>query len=256
MRVGQRLLGADDALLDGRLGHEIGARDLGRGQAADEPQRQRAARLGAEDRMTGGEDQAQHVVLHIVVEALVVVGRLLLLELGLVGELGHAFRASTLLRRNWSMARRLAVCISQAPGLAGMPFSGHCCSATTSASLRQLLGEPDIARHLGQAGDQLGGFDAPDGFDGALGGELRAELVHGRRSGSNPPRRRKPWQLLLLLHLLLRPSGRSARCCSSVKPRSSAVTIWPDLDLHVAVAVALRPLLDQLDRPRPARRPR
>ena len=39
--------------------------------------------------------------------------------------------------------------------------------------LRQLLGETDVARHLGQAGDELGGFDAPDGFDGALGGKLR-----------------------------------------------------------------------------------
>ncbi len=46
MRIGQRLLGAHDALLDRRLGHEIGPRDLGRGEAADEPQRQGAARLG------------------------------------------------------------------------------------------------------------------------------------------------------------------------------------------------------------------
>src|SRR5436189_3899622 len=48
----------------------------------------------------------------------------------------------TLLRRNWSMARRLAVCISQAPGFCGMPLCGHCCRATTSASLASSSASP------------------------------------------------------------------------------------------------------------------
>src|SRR5688500_7543621 len=34
----------------------------------------------------------------------------------------------------WSMARRLATAMSQAPGLSGTPDSGHCSSAATSAS--------------------------------------------------------------------------------------------------------------------------
>src|SRR5438552_234589 len=37
-------------------------------------------------------------------------------------------------RRSASMPRRLAVAISHAPGLSGMPDSGHCSSAATSAS--------------------------------------------------------------------------------------------------------------------------
>jgi hypothetical protein len=38
------------------------------------------------------------------------------------------------LRRIRSIARRLAIAISQAPGLFGTPDSGHCSSAATSAS--------------------------------------------------------------------------------------------------------------------------
>src|SRR3569623_1048388 len=33
------------------------------------------------------------------------------------------------------MARRFAGCINHAPGCCGIPLSGHCCRATTSASL-------------------------------------------------------------------------------------------------------------------------
>ena len=53
----QRALGAHDALRDGRLGDEEGAGDLLGGQAAEQPQRQRDARLGRKHRMAGGEDR-------------------------------------------------------------------------------------------------------------------------------------------------------------------------------------------------------
>ena len=62
VRLGERALGADDALRDGRLGHEKGARDLVGGQAAEQAQRERDARLGREHRMAGGEDETQQVV--------------------------------------------------------------------------------------------------------------------------------------------------------------------------------------------------
>ncbi len=53
-----------------------------------------------------------------------------------------------------------------------MPFLGQSREGDHERVLRQLLGEPDIARHLGEPGDQRGGFDAPDGFDGAIGGKF------------------------------------------------------------------------------------
>src|SRR6266436_7038431 len=43
-------------------------------------------------------------------------------------------RSRSLLRRQWSIARCLAVAMSQAPGLSGMPDCGHCSSAATRAS--------------------------------------------------------------------------------------------------------------------------
>ncbi len=63
---GQRPLGADDALGDGRLGGEEGAGDLLRRQATHEPQSERDPGLRRQHGMAGGEDQAQQVVVEIV----------------------------------------------------------------------------------------------------------------------------------------------------------------------------------------------
>jgi hypothetical protein len=60
--LGQRALGAHDALRDGGLRHQEGARDLVGGQAAQEPQREGDARLRREHRMTGDEHEAQEIV--------------------------------------------------------------------------------------------------------------------------------------------------------------------------------------------------
>ena len=47
--LGERALGAHDALRDGRLRHQEGAGDLFGGEAAEQPQRQRGARLRRQD---------------------------------------------------------------------------------------------------------------------------------------------------------------------------------------------------------------
>jgi hypothetical protein len=49
--------------------------------------------------------------------------------------------------------------------LAGTPVLGHSDRATTSASLRQLLGKVDIPHHAGQARDEPGPFNAKGRFD-------------------------------------------------------------------------------------------
>src|SRR5271156_3302302 len=51
-------------------------------------------------------------------------------------------RSSSLLRRNRSRARCLAVAINHAPGLSGMPAAGHCSSAATSASCASSSARP------------------------------------------------------------------------------------------------------------------
>ena len=54
--------GAGDPLAHRRLLHEEGTGDLGHGQTADHPQRQRDAGLHRERRVATGEDQAEPVV--------------------------------------------------------------------------------------------------------------------------------------------------------------------------------------------------
>ena len=62
----QRLLGAHDALCDGRLGHDVGARDLPSREAAQQLQRQRCLRLFRQHRVACAEDQAQQVVADVI----------------------------------------------------------------------------------------------------------------------------------------------------------------------------------------------
>ncbi len=63
-RVADLALGADQSLGHGRLGDQERAGDLGGGQAAKQPQRQRGPGLQGKRRMTAGEHQAEPVVAH------------------------------------------------------------------------------------------------------------------------------------------------------------------------------------------------
>ena len=83
----QRLLRPRDALAHGRLAGEEAAGDLGGGEAADQPQRQRGARLGRQRGVAGEEDQPQDVVLDVV-DLVVEVGHRRLLPAAGVLELG------------------------------------------------------------------------------------------------------------------------------------------------------------------------
>jgi hypothetical protein len=77
--LGQRAFGAHDALRDRRLGHQEGARDLLRRQAAEQAQRERQARLGGQQRMAGREHQPQEIITDVVIERGVEIrGRVLL----------------------------------------------------------------------------------------------------------------------------------------------------------------------------------
>ena len=80
------LLGARDALPDGRVLGQERAGDLGHGQAADQSERERRAALGRQRRVAGEEDQPQHVVVDVVDES-VEVGHLHLLPFQGVAEL-------------------------------------------------------------------------------------------------------------------------------------------------------------------------
>src|SRR5882724_8436078 len=61
-RFGERLLCAYDALRGGCLRNHERARDLLRGEPAEDPKRQGNAALGAQQRMAGREGETQQVV--------------------------------------------------------------------------------------------------------------------------------------------------------------------------------------------------
>src|SRR5207247_3841103 len=68
VRVSECPLRADDTLRDRRLGNEKSACDLVSRQAAEETKGERSARFARQNRVTGHEDQAEHVVANVVVE--------------------------------------------------------------------------------------------------------------------------------------------------------------------------------------------
>src|SRR6266478_620093 len=67
-RLGEGALGPDDALGDGRLRDEEGARDLLRRQTSKKAKREHNTCLGRENRMAGDEHEAQKVIPDIIVE--------------------------------------------------------------------------------------------------------------------------------------------------------------------------------------------
>ncbi len=118
-----------------RLWDQVGARDLCRGQAAEQAQRQRDPRLHREHGMAGGEDQRQQVIVDIVGDRAVELGRSVLVS-GLEVRLrsrrtcapGRGSGGTGLPHAAWppSSARR--------QGSAARRRRGHCSSAATTAS--------------------------------------------------------------------------------------------------------------------------
>ena len=151
-RLGQRALGAHDALRHRRLGDQEGAGDLRRssGRRAGAASARRAPRR--QHRVAGDEDQPQQVVAARRRPAASRSGssscceRPALAADLLVLALERAARGAA--RR---CARCLAVAMSQAPGLSGTPDSGHCSSAATSASWARSSASADVARRSGSA---------------------------------------------------------------------------------------------------------
>ncbi|CUJ41539.1 Uncharacterised protein [Achromobacter xylosoxidans] len=169
----QAALGAHDALGDGRLRGQESARDLGGGQPAQQAQRQRHTRLGRKQRVAGGEHQAQQVVADVVlargVQRLDEIGfdvglqRLQfvadLLVLAAMDGVQPQAVAGAVLRGGHEPGSRVVRHAGGRPALQ----RGH------QRVLGQFLGQADIAHQARDAGDDAGGLDAPDGFDGAVG---------------------------------------------------------------------------------------
>ena len=226
----ERALGAHDPLRDGRLRDEIGARDLPRGQPAEQAQRERDPRLGREHRMAGGEDQAQEIVVERVV--------------GLRGEVGqrHASprrsssRASSCVLRSWTSARRrrsIARCLADGhePGARVVRDArlGPLLERGDERLLREVLGEADVAHDPGEAADQPRRLDPPDGLDRAV--DVASVATCQRVA------------LGLAAHLRLALAQLGGELVAEVL----GLEHRPDLD-HAVIAVGVRDPLDPLDR--------
>ena len=204
--LGQRALGAHDALRDGGLRHQEGARDLVGGKPAQEPQREGDARLRREHRMTCDEHEAKEIVPDVVaqvridarlrfLEQLLDLARELVLLLGVQLPLAQPVEGAVLRRRH-EPRRRVVRNACRRPRL----------ECGDERVLRELFGETDVAHHPRDAGDDLRRFDSKDGLDrlvGGLGGHaaraaLQAAAAEPRRSKTVPltrgplrPRRRE-----------------------------------------------------------------
>ena len=129
--------------------------------------------------MAGGEDQAQQVVADVVVERGVKVGRCcfavdfeLVAQLRVLAlhELGaaQAVDGAMLGRRHQPGA-----------GLVGYAGLRPLLQCGDERVLRQLLGEPNVAHHACEAGDELRLLDAEHGVDGAVGvGRRHGDGLH------------------------------------------------------------------------------
>ena len=178
-------LGPDQALGDGRLGHEEGPGDLGGLEPGDEPQRQRKLGLGGEGRMAAGEDQPQAVIVH----------RSHLGHLGVGVQQGRLCLAARAGRLAPQAVQGLVAGRGDDPAArvgrharGGPALRGH-----GEGLLDRVLGDVDVAEDAGQ-----GGHGAPRALPvGALdGGRIRArQSPTPRRSPGTagpPPARRTP----------------------------------------------------------------
>jgi hypothetical protein len=183
-RLGESLLGPDDSLGDGRLRDEERARDLGGLEAPDQPERERNARLGRENRVTGREHEAEEVVADVIVDRSVEIGHdRLLTGLDLAAELlvlafedpspAQPVDRAVLRGRHEPGARVVRDSRLRPPLERG-----------EKSVLREILGKTDVAHDPRQPGDEPGRLDPPDRVDRAV----RVGGRHGRQS-HHPVRR-------------------------------------------------------------------
>jgi hypothetical protein len=173
---GERPLGPGDPLSGGGLGDEQAPSDLRRREATEQPQGQGDAGLGGEDRVTGGEQQAEEVVADAVVQPVVEQIHVSHLRSGTV-EPSVGDRAADL----GELARIRAAAPDQVDGLVtrggDQPPGGVRRDAADRPLLEgrhervlgDLLAETDVAEHAAGHGDDRGGLHPPHRLRGPPG---------------------------------------------------------------------------------------
>ncbi len=183
-RLGERALGAHDALRDRGLGHEEGAGDLVGGEAAQQLQRERHARIGGQHGMARGEHEAQQVVADVVRKMGIHTWlRIREERLDLPRELRFLLRVELALAE---AVERAMLRGGHEPGarVVGNAARGPGFERRHQRVLRELLGGADVAHHPRHTGDDARRFDPVDGLDG-----LQCPARGGVRHEGQPPGR-------------------------------------------------------------------
>ena len=168
----QGAFGANDALGDGRLGDQEGARDLVGRQTSEQAKRERHPRLGGEDRMAGDEDQAEQIVANVIIQS---AARFPHLKLARAHLSGVQFTAKLFVlalqpRVSAEIIDGAMLGRGHQPGarivrharLRPLLERGH------QSILRQVLRNADVAHDAGKPGDQSRGLDPPDRINGTM----------------------------------------------------------------------------------------
>ncbi len=197
-RLGERSLRADDPLRDGRLGNEERASDLVGRQPAEQPERERDARLDRQDWMPGGEDEAQEIVAHVVVDGGIEVERgALFRRVELVAQL-FVFALEPSLAAKRLMAWFFATLINHRARPVRRARTRPLLESRDERVLCQLFGGTHVADDSRQPGDELGCLEPIDCADGAVRRRLRLETAprarseHLHRSAQDAHRRTAP----------------------------------------------------------------
>ena len=140
-RLGERPLGPDDALGDRGFRDQEGARDLLGREAAEQAKRQGNARLGSSGWQAVNMSRSRSSPMS---SSRVASSSATACSWRSPDSRPSSrwVRSTTRPRRKRSIARRLAVAISEAPGLSGTPQSGQRPSAATSASCASSSASP------------------------------------------------------------------------------------------------------------------
>ena len=170
-------LRANDALRHRRLRDQERPGDLVGRQTAEQPQRERDAPLGREDRVTGGEDEAEQVVSDVVVDRGVE-----LVDRGVAPKVELAPQSSCLRsgRPVSELVDRAILGRGHQPGagILGNARLRPLLERDDERLLREVLGEAHVADDPGQPRDEPRRLDSPDRVDRAM----RVGSRHGYRS--------------------------------------------------------------------------
>src|SRR5262245_18064227 len=139
------------------------------------------------------------------------------------------------------MARCLAACISQAPGLRGMPSVGHCWRAATSAS---------CASSSARLMTRTMRTSAPISFADSIRqtASMAAWVSAACTATDHTIAARPPLLFLVGFHLLGEPRFALAQFGGQFRAEVVGVENLPDLDLGVLPRHRIRAALDPLDR--------